>query len=65
MKRAPRTNPLGVDQARPSSQKSSVFAGSGTPAMAARAESHHGPMRLRSNGSTSSARPTLPPGSSG
>ena len=61
---APRTNPSGEDHARCSSQKSSVFTGAGTPSCP-REVAHHGPSRRVSKGSTSTARPTLPPGSSG
>ena len=61
-KPAPRTKPVGVDQARLSSQTSSVLRGSG---MSARLVFHQAPIFLESNGSTSSARPILPPGRSG
>ena len=59
---APRANPAGVDQARPSSHTSLVIAGIG---IAPRMEVHHSPIALESSGSTSMARPILPPGSSG
>ncbi len=61
---APRIIPPGVDQARCSSQKSSVLTGAGTPSWP-REEAHQGPIRFTSNGSTSMTRPTFPPGSSG
>ena len=61
---APRCRPPGVDQARDSSQKSSVFAGSGTPSCP-REDAHQSPIARTSKGSTSSARPMLPRGSSG
>ena len=60
--RAPRARPPGVDHARPRSQTSSVLIGMATGAWQV---SHAVPIRLTSKGFTSTARPTLPPGSSG
>lgn len=61
---APRRKPPGVDQARDSSQKSSVFTGAGTQSWP-RELSHQPLIFFTSKGSTSTARPMRPPGSSG
>ena len=59
---APRRKPLGVDQARPSSQTSSVRTGS---AAGACVDFHQSPILRTSKGLCSMARPILPPGRSG
>ncbi len=62
--RAPRMNPDGVDQARDSSHTSSVFIGTGmaSPMREVRCQS---PSLRALIGTTSMARPTLPPARSG